>query len=68
MRAGEIAAVGLAALALCCLATIYPALLASRIAPRRTGSGTSEADGADIRQATRANSAKSRGLRGPWRR
>ena len=33
MRATEIAAVGLAALALCCLATIYPALLASRMRP-----------------------------------
>jgi lipoprotein-releasing system permease protein len=33
MRASEIAAVGLAALALCCLATIYPALLASRMRP-----------------------------------
>ena len=35
MRASEIAAVGLAALALCCLATIYPALLASRMRPVR---------------------------------
>ena len=33
MRASEIAAVGLAALALCCLATIYPAVLASRMRP-----------------------------------
>jgi lipoprotein-releasing system permease protein len=33
MRATEIAAVGLAALALCCLATIYPAMLASRMRP-----------------------------------
>ena len=33
MRASEIAAVGLAALALCCLATLYPALLASRMRP-----------------------------------
>jgi lipoprotein-releasing system permease protein len=33
MRAGEIAAVSLAALALCCLATLYPALLASRLSP-----------------------------------
>jgi len=33
MRATEIGAVGLAALALCCLATIYPALLASRMRP-----------------------------------
>ena len=33
MRASEIAAVGLAALALCCLATVYPAMLASRIRP-----------------------------------
>jgi lipoprotein-releasing system permease protein len=33
MRAGEIAAVNLAALALCCLATIYPAMLASRMRP-----------------------------------
>jgi len=33
MRAGEIASIGLAALALSCLATIYPALLASRIRP-----------------------------------
>jgi lipoprotein-releasing system permease protein len=33
MRAGEIAAVNLAALGLCCLATIYPALLASRMRP-----------------------------------
>ncbi len=33
MRATEIAAVGLAALALCCLATLYPALLASRMRP-----------------------------------
>jgi lipoprotein-releasing system permease protein len=33
MRVSEITAVGLAALALCCLATIYPALLASRIKP-----------------------------------
>ena len=33
MRASEIAAVSLAALALCCLATIYPALLASRLRP-----------------------------------
>jgi lipoprotein-releasing system permease protein len=33
MRAGEIAAVSLAALVLCCLATLYPALLASRLSP-----------------------------------
>ena len=33
MRATEIGAVGLAALALCCLATIYPALLASKMRP-----------------------------------
>ena len=33
MRGGEIAAVGLAALALCCLATVYPALVASRMRP-----------------------------------
>jgi lipoprotein-releasing system permease protein len=33
MRASEIAAVGLAALALCCLATLYPAALASRLRP-----------------------------------
>jgi lipoprotein-releasing system permease protein len=33
MRASEITAVGLAALALCCLATIYPAILASRMRP-----------------------------------
>ncbi len=33
MRASEIAAVALAALALCCLATIYPAMLASRMRP-----------------------------------
>jgi lipoprotein-releasing system permease protein len=33
MRSGEIAAVGLAALALCCLATLYPAVLASRMRP-----------------------------------
>jgi lipoprotein-releasing system permease protein len=33
MRGTEIAAVGLAALALCCLATIYPAMLASRMRP-----------------------------------
>ena len=33
MRASEIAAVGLSALALCCLATVYPAMLASRIRP-----------------------------------
>jgi lipoprotein-releasing system permease protein len=33
MRAGEIAAVNLAALGLCCLATIYPAMLASRMRP-----------------------------------
>jgi len=33
MRVSEITAVGLAALGLCCLATIYPALLASRIKP-----------------------------------
>jgi len=33
MRASEIAAVGLAALALCCLATLYPASLASRLRP-----------------------------------
>jgi lipoprotein-releasing system permease protein len=33
MRGTEIAAVGLAALALCCLATLYPALLASRMRP-----------------------------------
>jgi len=33
MRVREIAGIGLAALALSCLATIYPALLASRIRP-----------------------------------
>jgi lipoprotein-releasing system permease protein len=33
MRVSEITAVGLAATGLCCLATIYPALLASRIKP-----------------------------------
>jgi lipoprotein-releasing system permease protein len=33
MRAGEIAAVSLAALGLCCLATLYPAMLASRMRP-----------------------------------
>jgi lipoprotein-releasing system permease protein len=33
MRASEITAVGLAALALCCLATLYPAMLASRLRP-----------------------------------
>jgi len=33
MRATEICAVGLAALALCCLATIYPAFKASRMRP-----------------------------------
>jgi len=33
MRGLEITAVALAALALCCLATIYPALLASRMRP-----------------------------------
>ena len=33
MRASEIAAVAVAALALCCLATIYPAMLASRMRP-----------------------------------
>jgi lipoprotein-releasing system permease protein len=33
MRASEIAAVSLAALALCCLATLYPAMLASRHRP-----------------------------------
>jgi lipoprotein-releasing system permease protein len=33
MRASEIGAVGLAALVLCCLATVYPAMLASRIRP-----------------------------------
>jgi lipoprotein-releasing system permease protein len=33
MRATEIAAVNLAALGLCCLATLYPALLASRMRP-----------------------------------
>jgi len=33
MRGTEIAAVALAALALCCLATIYPAVLASRMRP-----------------------------------
>jgi lipoprotein-releasing system permease protein len=33
MRASEIAAVNLAALGLCCLATIYPAMLASRMRP-----------------------------------
>lgn len=33
MRVSEITAVGLAALGLCCLATLYPALLASRIRP-----------------------------------
>jgi len=33
MRGGEIAAVSLAALLLCCLATLYPALVASRLRP-----------------------------------
>jgi lipoprotein-releasing system permease protein len=33
MRVSEIAAVNLAALALCCLATLYPAMLASRMRP-----------------------------------
>jgi lipoprotein-releasing system permease protein len=33
MRVGEIAAVSLAALGLCCLATLYPAMLASRMRP-----------------------------------
>jgi lipoprotein-releasing system permease protein len=33
MRGGEIAAVSLAALLLCCLATLYPALMASRLRP-----------------------------------
>jgi lipoprotein-releasing system permease protein len=33
MRGAEIVAVALAALALCCLATIYPAILASRMRP-----------------------------------
>jgi lipoprotein-releasing system permease protein len=33
MRAGEIASVALAALGLCCLATLYPAFLASRMRP-----------------------------------
>jgi lipoprotein-releasing system permease protein len=33
MRATEIAAVNLAALGLCCLATLYPAMLASRMRP-----------------------------------
>jgi lipoprotein-releasing system permease protein len=33
MRGGEIASVSLAALALCCLATLYPAFLASRMRP-----------------------------------
>jgi lipoprotein-releasing system permease protein len=33
MRASEIAAVSLAGLFLCCLATLYPALLASRLSP-----------------------------------
>ena len=33
LRGSEIAAVGLAALALCCLATVYPAIVASRIRP-----------------------------------
>ena len=34
MRGGEIAAIGsLAALGLCCLATLYPAFLASRMRP-----------------------------------
>jgi len=33
MRAGEIAAVALLALGLCCAATLYPALLASRLRP-----------------------------------
>jgi lipoprotein-releasing system permease protein len=33
MRVSEIAAVNLAALGLCCLATIYPAMLASRMRP-----------------------------------
>ncbi|HXT95439.1 MAG TPA: ABC transporter permease [Polyangia bacterium] len=33
MRAREIAAVNLAALGLCCLATLYPAMLASRMRP-----------------------------------
>jgi lipoprotein-releasing system permease protein len=33
MRGGEIAAISLAALGLCCLATLYPAFLASRMRP-----------------------------------
>jgi lipoprotein-releasing system permease protein len=33
MRASEIAAVNMAALGLCCLATLYPAMLASRMRP-----------------------------------
>jgi lipoprotein-releasing system permease protein len=33
MRLGEIASVSLAALGLCCLATLYPAYLASRMQP-----------------------------------
>jgi lipoprotein-releasing system permease protein len=33
MRLGEIASVGVAALGLCCLATLYPAYLASRMRP-----------------------------------
>jgi lipoprotein-releasing system permease protein len=33
LRWTEVAAVGLAALALCCLATVYPAILAARIRP-----------------------------------
>jgi lipoprotein-releasing system permease protein len=33
LRGTEVAAVGLAALALCCLATLYPAMLASRMRP-----------------------------------
>jgi lipoprotein-releasing system permease protein len=33
MRADEIATVALSALLLCCLATVYPALLASRMRP-----------------------------------
>jgi lipoprotein-releasing system permease protein len=33
MRGGEIAAISLAALGLCCLATLYPAYLASRMRP-----------------------------------
>ena len=33
LRVSEIAAVNLAALGLCCLATLYPAMLASRMRP-----------------------------------